>query len=295
MEFRLFPCHSWSLLHKPKHEEPTCICTGVFWGLYPLTLILISYICVKLHDHNFRPIVLFWKPYHRCFVHFKRHNSKGSIINAFATFFLLSFTKILIVSFNLLYAVRPLLVNRNGTQLNSNLVLYYDSTLEFFSKDHLPFAVISICVGLVFIAFPIFLLILYPTRIFRKCIACCGFRRQYALYTFMEAFQGQYKDGTNGTRDFRIVSSLYLIIRISVLLFYLGDHDRGNHAYGWLAAALILVCTSLFFASLRPYKVNCKPLRPSAQILLSVRGYLMMMVTLKWKCDYYSNGSVPSD
>ena len=190
-------------------------------------------------------------------MYFRSHwDSEGSLINAFATFFLLSFTKILIVSFNLLYAVRPLLVNRNGTQLNSNLVLYYDSTTEFFSKDHLPFAVISICVGLVFIAFPIFLLILYPTRIFRKCIACCGFRRWYALYTFMEAFQGQYKDGTNGTRDFRIVSALYLIFRIIVLLFYLVNHDRGNHAYCWLAAALILVCTSHFFAILRPYKVN---------------------------------------
>jgi len=72
----------------------------------------------------------------------------------------------------------------------------------------------------------------------------------------MEAFQGQYKDGTNGTRDFRIVSALYLIFRIAVLLDYLcGNHDRGNHAHGWLTAAVVLVSTSLFFAILRPYKV----------------------------------------
>ena len=32
----------------------------------------------------------------------------------------------------------------------------------------------------------------------------------------MEAFQGQYKDGTNGTWDFRIVSALYLIVRIAL-------------------------------------------------------------------------------
>ena len=72
----------------------------------------------------------------------------------------------------------------------------------------------------------------------------------------MEAYQGQYKDGTNGTWDFRIVSALYLVFRIAGLLKYLVIHDRGIHAYGCLAAALILVCTSLFFAISRPYKVK---------------------------------------
>jgi len=51
-----------------------------------------------------------------------------------------------------------------------------------------------------------------------------------------------------------IVSALYF--RIAGLLENLGAHYRGNNAYGWLAAALILVCTSLFFAISRPYKVN---------------------------------------
>ena len=128
--------------------------------------------------------------------------------------------------------------------------------MEIFSEDHLPFAAISICVGLVFIAFPTLLLILYPTRIFRKCIACCGFRRWYALHTFIDAFQRQYKDGANGTRAFGIVSALYFIFRIGTFLAPLSNHDSGNHTYVWLAAALILASTSLFFAILKPYKVN---------------------------------------
>ena len=226
-------------------------------AFYPLTLIPITYICIKLHDHNFRPVVLLWKPFHRCFVHFRRSwDSEASVISAFATFLLLSFSKILFVSFNFLYAIRPTIVNRNGTKLHSNLVLYHDSTVEYFSEDHLPFAVVSICVGLVFIMLPTLLLIFYPTRIFRKCITCCGFRRWHALHTFMEAFQGHYKDGTNGTRDYRIVSGLYLVFRVAALLNYLGTHERGNHAHLWLTAALVLVSTSLLFAILKPYKVN---------------------------------------
>ena len=241
----------------PKMKNLHAFALEYFEAFYPAILILITYICVKLHDHNFRPIVLLCRPIHRCFVYFRSHwDSKGSIINAFATFLILSFTKILFVSFNLLYAIRPKILNRNGTLLSSNLVAYYDSSTEYFSKHHLPFAVLNLCVVLVFIAFPTVLLILYPTRIFRKCTTCCRFRRWHALHIFMDVFQGQYKDGTNGTRDFRMVSALYLVFRIAALLDYLSVQSRGNHAYGWLTAALVFVATSVFFSIVRPYKVN---------------------------------------
>ena len=225
-------------------------------AFYPLILILITYICIKLHDHNFRPVVLLWKPFHRCFVYFRRSwDSEASIINAFATFLLLSFSKILFVSFIMLFSTKAKLMNKNGTLADSNSFLYYDSTVEYYGEDHLPFAGVSICVVLVFIVFPTLLLILYPTRIFRKCITCCRFRRWHALHTFMEAFQGQYKDGTNGTRDFRMVSALCLVFRIAALCGDAGNGRGFDHAYGWLATAAILVCTLLFFAIVRPYKV----------------------------------------
>ena len=228
-------------------------------AFYPLILILITYICIKLHDHNFRPVVLLWKPFHRCFVYFRRSwDSEASIINAFATFLLLSFSKILFLSFMVLFGTKVMLMNRNGTLSDSNSFMYYDSTVKYFSADHLPFAVVSICILLVFIVLPTLLLILYPTRIFRKCVTCCQFRRWHALHTFLEAFQGQYKDGTNGTRDFRMVSALYLVFRIAVLFGFSGNHDMSsfNHAYIWLATAVAFVCTLLFFAIVRPYKVN---------------------------------------
>ena len=173
---------SSSLLCKPKHGEPTCICMEYIEAFHPLTLILITYICIKQHDHNFRAVVLLWKPLHRCFAYFRRSwDSEASVVNAFATFLLLSFTKILFVSFTLL-----------------------------------------------------------------KCITCCQFKRWYALHTFMETFQGQYKDGTNGTRDFRIVSALYLIFRITVLLTYSDSHHSFDHVYAWVAGVVFFISTLLF-------------------------------------------------
>jgi len=161
-------------------------------AFYPLILILLTYICIKLHDHNFVPVVLLWKPFHRFFVYFRRNwDYQASVINAFATFFLLSFSTILFVTFIVTYHISPYALYSNGTFLkHMPLVLYYDPTVEYFSKDHLTFVYGSFCVTLLLILIPTLLLILYPIRIFRKCITCCRFRRWHALHIFMEAFQG---------------------------------------------------------------------------------------------------------
>ena len=42
---------------------------------------------------------------------------------------------------------------------------------------------------------------------------------------FVESFQGQYKDGTNGTRDFTMVSASFLILRILILALFV-NHSR---------------------------------------------------------------------
>ena len=95
----------------------------------------------------------------------------------------------------------------------------------------------------------------------------------------MEAFQGQYKDGTNGTRDFRMVSALYLVFRLSVLLAYSGNHESFDHAYGWLATAVVCISSSLFFAIVRPYKVNRSNTIDSVVLaLLTVLGLMSMFV-----------------
>ena len=68
-------------------------------AFYPLLLIAITYACVELHGHNFRPIVWLWKPFHRCCVNVRRRwATKTSLIDVFVTFLLLSYTKLLTVS-----------------------------------------------------------------------------------------------------------------------------------------------------------------------------------------------------
>jgi len=116
------------------------------------------------------------------------------------------------------------------------------------------FVAIAVCVLVIFIVFPTVFLIVYPTILFRKCVSCCGFQRWHALHMFAELFQGQYKDGTNGTRDFRMVTAFFLILRILIVALF----TPYNWPY-WPTSEIMcaaFICTCCYYAIMRPYRLN---------------------------------------
>ena len=137
-------------------------------AIYPLLLTVVIYFCIEMYDSGVRVVVCVWRPFHVCFTRFRRRwNPKGSVINTFATFLLLSYSKLLTVSYQLLDA--NTLYNITGKTVGPP-VLYYNASIEYFSKEHLPFAVPALCVLLVFVIFPLLLLLLYPMRSFQRCL-----------------------------------------------------------------------------------------------------------------------------
>ena len=260
LQVLLVLCGIWSLDFFRSFVPPFCVNSNLkavhalvleyIVAFYPIFLILLTYVCIKLHDNNFRPVVWLWKPFHRHFALLRRRwDSTASIINAFTTFLLLSFSKILYVSFTLFYTYR---IHYIPSHIPRKCVLYYDPTVECYTPEYSIFAAVAGCVLVIFIICPTILLIVYPTRLFRRCVSCCGFRRWHALHMFVESFQGQYKDGTNGTRDFRMVSASFLILRILILATFQKDSL-------WFSAGkqfALLLCAACFYAVVRPYKIN---------------------------------------
>ena len=98
-------------------------------------------------------------------------------------------------------------------------VLYYDGTVEYFGKDHvhLHYALLALAVLLVFTFLPILLLCVYPCRCFQRVLNRYHLSSQ-SLHTFMDTFQGGFKDGTNGTRDCRYFAAVYLIVRMALYI-----------------------------------------------------------------------------
>ena len=217
-------------------------------AIYPLLLTVVIYFCIEMHDRGVRVVVCVWRPFHVCFARFRRRwDPKGSVINAFATFLLLSYSKLLTVSYSLLAATK--LHNNSGGRVGP-VALYYDPSIEYFSRQHLPFAILAICILLVFVLFPLMLLLLYPMKSFQRCLGYCTIMRWQFLYTFADAFQGCYKNGTNGTRDYRYFAGLYLVFRILLLAAFI------SLPHMWLILISVFVTASLLFAYFHPYKNN---------------------------------------
>ena len=219
-------------------------------AFYPLALIIVTYVVIELHAHNFRFIVWIWKPFHRCFARFRQQwDIRTSIIDAFATFLLLSNIKLLSVSFDFLIPMYVYDMNRSVV----GIYLLYDGSIEYFGKKHLPYAILAVFVVLVFIIFPILLLLLYPMQCFQRCLGCCRMR-WHALHIFIDAFQGCYKDGTNGTRDCRYFAGMYLLVRLILISLFAVAYSTGITYY--LTAIPVLIGVAMLLAIFQPYKAK---------------------------------------
>ena len=215
-------------------------------AFYPLSLIIVTYVLIELHAHNFRVVVWIWRPFHKCFARFRQQwDIRASIIDAFATFLLLSNIKILSVSVDLLLPTYVYYMNGSAV----GIYLYYDGSVEYFGTNkHLPYAIFAVFVVLIFIIFPILFLLLYPMRHFQRCLVCGV--RWHALHIFIDVFQGYYKDGTNGTRDCRFFAAVYLLLRFIIFLVFAITRSAAFYA----VAGLVFIGVAMILAIVQPYK-----------------------------------------
>ena len=223
-------------------------------ALFPILLTIFLYIIIELHDRNCWIIYHFTVPVKKLFTLFRtRWNPKTTILNTCITFLLLAYSKLLFTSINLIFAVRA--YNSEGEVVPNSTVLLYDPSIRFFHREHIPYAVLSLFVIVVCVLLPPLLLLCYPTRLFRVCLNWCGFKRWDILHLIADVFQGWFKDGTGGSRDFRALSSLYLLFRvifgsIFVILFI----SKYKRLYSWCVIGMGHIFIGSFFLVAKPYK-----------------------------------------
>ena len=206
-------------LYKPTCISPSITTTQSYAiegaiGLYPLVLLVVLYSFVTLHDRGCRIFVKIWKPFHFLLSRFQNKlNLKTSLIDTFASFLLLSYMKIGFAAF---YVLTPTPVwSPDGSY---RLAVYVDPSVAYLGSSHIGYAVITLFLVFVVLIIPIILLFLYPCRCFHNCLNHFHLRL-LPLHAFVDAFQGCYKDGTNGTRDCRYFAGFQLVLFPFVFLF----------------------------------------------------------------------------
>ena len=187
-----------------------------------------------------------WRPFLWCTARLRQQwNIKHSIIDALATFFLLSYIKLLDVSHVLL--TPTIVYNAAGSWVGS--FLFYDATVEYMGPEHRPYAVLAILVVVVGVLFPLVLLLLYPMQWFQKCL------NRYSLNSpdlqmFMQCFQGYYRDRTDGGRECRYFAAVYPAVRIAA--YVMGSGLLGSSFS--LAFIVIFATVIITIVFVSPYK-----------------------------------------
>ena len=246
---------------------PSCVTTSMntidtlffdyIIAIYPLCLTLFFFLCIKLHDRKNLVIIVLVYPLRCCFKRFRTNwDPKQTILKTFTTFFLLSFSKIFLISINLTLVVQP--YNARGDVIRNSTLLLYDPSIMAFHSKHIPYVILAISTTVFFILLPFLTLLFYPTRCFRKCITLLGFRRWDILHNIMDVFQGPFKDGTEGTPDYRYFSALYLLLRIGnglyIFVEYLTNYSHNFNHDKWLVSALFHVFLGMILLIIKPYK-----------------------------------------
>ncbi len=220
-----------------------------FVALYPFVLTIISYLLVLLYNRNYRIITIMWRPFRYIFTLLRRNwDIKTSLIDAYATFFFLSNMKLLNVCFSFLIPTNVHHIHQNNSRKTLNL--YLAGHIEYFGSEHLPYAIVAITVLLVFFVLPITLLALYPFKCFHRCLNLFS-AKWYILHTFVDSFQGCYKDGTEqGTRDYRWFVSVFFWLRLIDFIFY----TISDIFVSIILSAMLALFLTTLIAILQPFK-----------------------------------------
>ena len=237
-------------------------------AIYPFMLILLSYILIELHGRRYAVVVAIWKPFRKVLLIFRKSwNIRTSVIDSFATFFLLSYVKVLSVTTDVLI---PTKVYKLGATNSQSLRLFYSPTIQYFGYNHLPYAIIAIAILTLFVGIPTMIFILYPFRFFQRFLSFFPVNWHF-LHAFVDSFQGCYKDGTEpGTFDCRWFSSLVLLIRLFLFMLYGVTLSMIFFIFGLIAVLIFLIAA-----------INIQPFKHVASnyLITDVTFYILLSFT----------------
>ena len=242
--------------------------------LYPILLMISMYTLIELHARNFRPIVIMWKPFGRCFSKIRRNwSATDSIIHAYATLLLLSFA---ILNHNVFQLLQSSNVYNSTEKVKTN-VLVNRPSIHVYSSEYIPFLLIVLALLFFLGVCPTALLCIYSIKLFRRKLNnCCSQRIQIVLNTFVETFQGTFKDGLNGTRDYRVLPALALIIIMVTTIFSSFADVSSTYIIGSYNIVL-LVLSSFLIAFARPCKSFLTNLSLSFHMMWSATAGVILM------------------
>ena len=217
---------------------------------FPYVLIAITWLLIKLHSNGCKVVVCIWKKLDKVILkHIKvQRNSGRTVIDAFATFFLLSFAKLSVTFLIPLLPFTLTKVSSYNMSRSQTLHSFVDSRTNYVSGANIAAVVVSSGIFLFAFLLPVFIVALYPIRTIRNLmLKCCHRRFICTLNFFVDKYHSCYKDGLDGGKDMRSFASAYFFITIlAYTVWFISNH--------FISVAIIIGGYSLMIAIVQPYK-----------------------------------------
>ena len=147
-------------------------------------------------------------------------------------------------------------------------VLVNRPSISAYSYEYIPYLIVLTLMFFLGVC-PTALLCIYSIKLCRRKLNnSCSHRNEIALNTFIDTFQGTFKDGLNGIRDYRISPALFLILLIIMLYFtgFIWPHLQCKH-YAFFGVLLVLTLFLISYA--HPCKSFVTNLSLSFHMMLS--------------------------
>ena len=258
-------------------------------AVYPVLLMATAYTAIELHARNCRCVHFVWKPFGICFSKFPNRRSAGdSVIHTFATFIMLS-------SYNVVYDVLTLFSTTDIRYVNgtvSKTALYSDPTVVAYSSEHITYLVVVVVVCFLLAVCPALILCLYPTRLYEKFSRCWSPRKRIGIKIFAEALHSCFKNGLNGTRDYRAVSGFLILTPLLCTAVRSAVRHMMPYHISIIAIIVLFLFISTLIVCLRPCKSLIMNLSLSYHFMLC--GILFIDVELWIKDASFSTKTLAS-
>ena len=230
-------------------------------ALYPLLLLGVTYIVIELKARNIRVITWLWMLVCFSCVRWRRvWKAKTSVIDAFASCVLLSYNRIVLVS--LYYLTYSAVRDNTGKYVGK--VLAFDTSAHYMGNKHKPYMIIAIMILITFGAFPLIILTFYQFKPFQHCLQRLRMQT-VGLKQFVQAFQGCYRDGTDGKLDCRFFAGVYFMFRCIILIIM---SVAPSFPTGFTSIIVVSAVFLLLFAIFQPYKEKIHNVIDSSMIFL---------------------------
>ena len=243
-------------------------------ALYPLVLIIISCTLMELHARHYSVF-----PF-RTIVNKINITSVTSyaVIQAFASFIWLSNISVASVVLKILDISS---VHKSPGTLHKK-VMYIDPTIEWPSHKVLPYLWISIVFFFFFSFTPFVLLCIYPTRVYRYLSRFLSARKRLAITAFAEALHSCFKDGLNGTRDYRALAGAPIFVIMGCVAVFTVLLKNISYGSAQIVAAVLWTLFVSVVSHVKPCKTAIANI--SLSFHMALFGVLLCAIYL-WQYD----------